>query len=103
MCQYLGFLGAEEILSAADVGEGQGPIWLDDVNCEGNEYSPFHCRHNKLGRHNCDHSEDVGVRCISKSIINYAHIYLILICIHAYQIAEIITCGWYIKVVIVIN
>lgn len=68
-CKYLGFLGAARILSAEDFGEGEGPIWLDDVNCDGTEYSPFHCRHNKLGRHNCGHSEDVGVRCTSELTI----------------------------------
>lgn len=38
-------------------------IWLDDVNCNGTEDSIFDCAARPIGRHNCAHREDVGVRC----------------------------------------
>uniref|UniRef100_A0AAZ1XJQ4 Soluble scavenger receptor cysteine-rich domain-containing protein SSC5D n=1 Tax=Oreochromis aureus TaxID=47969 RepID=A0AAZ1XJQ4_OREAU len=49
--------------SSAFFGEGQGKIWLDDVNCLGNEMFLGHCRHSSFGEHNCGHGEDAGVIC----------------------------------------
>ncbi|XP_037541065.1 deleted in malignant brain tumors 1 protein [Nematolebias whitei] len=44
-------------------GEGQGSIWLDDVNCIGNETSLLHCQRPAFGENNCGHGEDAGVVC----------------------------------------
>ena len=45
--------------------EGSGPIFLDDLNCDGMESSLLDCRMIGLGLgiHNCDHSDDAGVKC----------------------------------------
>ena len=37
---------------------------MDNVDCEGNEATLLNCSHRGLFVHNCDHSEDVSVRCI---------------------------------------
>ena len=35
---------------------------MDDVRCTGNEATLFECEFAGFGNHNCDHSEDAGVR-----------------------------------------
>ena len=48
-------------------GPGNGSIWLDDVNCHGNELSISDCSHRPWGSHNCLHSEDVSISCYEGS------------------------------------
>jgi len=44
-------------------GEGEGPIWLDDIQCRGTETEISKCSFAGWGLHDCDHSEDVAVFC----------------------------------------
>lgn len=44
-------------------GRGNGQIWLDNVNCRGNETSIAQCGSRGWGRNNCGHSEDASVQC----------------------------------------
>ena len=40
-----------------------GQIWLDDVRCTGTETNIAECSHGGWGVHNCQHPEDVAIRC----------------------------------------
>lgn len=54
-------------LYGAAFGQGTGPIWLDNLVCNANVHTRLSdCPANAIGVHNCDHSEDAGVICLSK-------------------------------------
>ncbi|KAM4570544.1 uncharacterized protein V3H82_010339 [Fundulus diaphanus] len=63
VCRQLSCGTALAATSSAGFGEGTGEIWLDDVNCLGNETSLTSCQHRGYGIHDCGHSEDAGVVC----------------------------------------
>ena len=44
-------------------GEGNGAIHLDNIHCMGYEPDLLHCVTNGIRNHNCQHNEDVGVKC----------------------------------------
>ena len=50
---------------SAAFGAGNGTILLDNVQCSGIEQTLLPCPSNGLGIHNCNHSNDAGVRCQS--------------------------------------
>ena len=60
-------------------GRGSGSILLDNVICRGNEPSLLECNINPVGVHNCDHSEDAGVRCNGiNAIMMYTDIVIVI-------------------------
>ncbi|XP_077267025.1 uncharacterized protein LOC143900014 isoform X4 [Temnothorax americanus] len=76
ICRSLGYGGVATAKKNGFFGPGQGPIWLDEVFCHGNESQLYRCEHNHWGQHNCDHNEDAGVIC-SPGDVNNAQPYWI--------------------------
>lgn len=63
VCRQLNYSTTLGTTSYVVFGSGQGVIWMDEVNCAGNETSLGDCQHAGFGNHNCIHAEDVGVIC----------------------------------------
>ncbi|GAA6231894.1 galectin-3-binding protein A-like [Lates japonicus] len=67
VCRQLRFPGAKSVVIGKNYGEASGPIWLDDINCNGTENHLFTCGFKSWGVTDCTHKEDVGVICETAS------------------------------------
>ncbi|XP_074806142.1 antigen WC1.1-like [Natator depressus] len=63
VCEQLGCGSAVSALGEAAFGEGNGPIWVETLNCRGTESSLWDCPAKPWGESNCDHKEDAAVNC----------------------------------------
>ena len=52
------------VLTSSQYLAGSGPIFLDNVACQGSESFLLECSHPGIGVHNCQHDDDVGIECL---------------------------------------
>ncbi len=62
-CGQLGYDIAHQSVGGAPYGPGQGPIWMDQVQCVGPEPRLDACAFNGFGNHDCVHAQDIGISC----------------------------------------
>ena len=62
VCRELGFSRASSAPRQAKYGQGSGTIWMDGVNCQGDESSLVACSY-ELDTSDCSHSKDASVEC----------------------------------------
>ncbi len=68
ICKQLGYEDANKVWYRAHYGQGQGPIWVDQINCPSDAKSILECSPtpDNWGIHDCQKSEDAGVDCRRK-------------------------------------
>ena len=67
-CRQLGFVGARRAYGSAYFGPGEGPIWLDNVQCNDTESRLEDCPNKGWQVNDCTHNDDAGVECITSGM-----------------------------------
>ena len=62
VCKAFGYVHGK-VRKEAYYGQGEGKIWMDDLECTGEEVKLADCNFHGWGRSDCGHGEDVGVDC----------------------------------------
>ena len=67
VCRQLGYIyNGTQVLSISEFSQGSGPIFLDEVACDGEEERIMECGGTAPGVHTCTHNQDVAIRCIGE-------------------------------------
>ena len=63
VCRELGFTGGYAAQNGAVNRHGNETIWMNNVQCFGNESSLFSCNHDGWKKYSCKNSRRAGVKC----------------------------------------
>nr|XP_058953300.1 deleted in malignant brain tumors 1 protein-like [Pocillopora verrucosa] len=69
VCRQLGLDGASSAVEGGVFGQGSGKIWMDQVECCGNERRLSDCSYPGWEIHDCSHFEDAGVICMQANVV----------------------------------
>ena len=90
-CRQLGYQYAVRAFEGYALGNhGSGKIWLDNVQCTGNEKNLSSCGHRGWGIHDCTHRDDAGVECSSTGVLTI--IVVIVIALAAFTFLHLPNC-----------
>ncbi|XP_078379154.1 scavenger receptor cysteine-rich domain-containing protein DMBT1-like isoform X1 [Oculina patagonica] len=68
VCRTLGYTGSTQPNTKADYGQGSPTMWLNNVQCAGNESSIFSCTHDGLKMHACTNGNKANVSCVGTHV-----------------------------------
>jgi hypothetical protein len=68
VCRELGYQGAIHYPGNGYFARGEGPIWMDGVNCNGDETSISGCEHKGFRRWGCEYGDVAGVVCFALDV-----------------------------------
>mgnify|MGYP001794910297 CR=1 FL=1 len=63
VCRMLGYVAAVQVMSFPPRKQRGRKIWIESINCTGEENSLVWCPHRGWGEHKCSNLEDAGVVC----------------------------------------
>ena len=71
ICRDLGYTFSDSYtLATSEFSPGTGPIFLDELECRGDEERVLECQH-FFGIHSCTHDQDAAMRCVGKKRITH--------------------------------
>ena len=86
VCRELGFARPVRTTKGSDytyIGSDSSPVWLDEVQCNGDEKKVINCPHGPLGTHICTHEHDIGIICTGMLIYIKSDIDSMYVCMYA--------------------
>ena len=103
VCHELGYPYAVGAPLNAHHGEGTGPIWLNNVQCLGNESGIFACMHNGIDNHSCFHNKDASAECSRTYVHMYvnAYTYKDIYYLHLIYVAMYFVCKYLVGIKLV--